>query len=214
MLVMTTFLAAFISMGILFVQPAVAAEKGYDEAMKYFIFRDKNKKVEVDQKSGASEKVDSPDNIILDPSKYFMGLGAGEIFGFDHYSAELGMTFLQTRYFQQSLHLEYLQFNTRSSDEYKSGSIANTYGQGLFLLHNVQLSSQFFYFGPEISAGVGRIFDSPRKGSLLTLKAGLVYSNKWSQRMLFSAHLYYRRSQYFKKDYHGDGVGLSLRFGF
>ncbi|MGH1468269.1 MAG: hypothetical protein ACRBBP_05230 [Bdellovibrionales bacterium] len=213
MRMMITFLAALISLGILFVQPAVAAEQGYDEAMKYFIFRDKNKKVEVEA-GGAPGGIDSPDNIILDPSKYFISLGAGEIFGFDHYSAELGMTFLQTRYFQQSLHLEYLQFNTRSSDEYKAGSIANTYGQGLFLLHNVQLSSQFFYLGPELSVGVGRIFDSPRKGSLLTLKAGLVYSNKWSQRMLFSAHLYYRRSQYFKKDYHGDGVGLSLRFGF
>lgn len=205
--------AVFIFVSASALSPGFAAEKGYEEAMEYFIYRDKNKQsgVRGDSTEGT---VDSSDNIILNPSKHFIGLGAGEIFGYSHYSVEFGVASVQTRCFQQSLHFEYIYFNTRYSDEYKTGAIDNSYGQGLFLLHNVQLSSQFFYFGPEVSAGVGRVFDSPRKGSLLMLKAGVVFSNKWSQRMLFSGHLYYRRSQYFKKDHHGDGLGLSLRFGF
>lgn len=211
---MIIFLAAFVLLFSSHPEAASAAEKGYDEAMEYFVFREKEKAQKAKAVASPTSVVDRPDNIIIDPEKYFVGIGVGEVFGGEHYALELGVTLLQTKYFQQSLHLEYIHFNNENSPEFLNGAIQNSYGQGLFLIHNVQLSSQLFYLGPEISAGVGRVFDSPQKGALLVMKAGLAFSNRWSQRLLFSAHLYYRRSQYFKKDYHGDGLGLTLRFGF
>ncbi len=213
---MFIFLAALLFISSSFPVAASAREKGYDEAMEYFVARDKNKKKGSKKEAGtfSPSPVDRPDGIIIDPEKYFVGLGVGEVFDEEYYSLELGVSLLQTGYLQQSLHLEYIHFSTRNSAEFLAGSIQNSSGQGLFLVHSVQLSSRVFFIGPEISAGVGRIFDEPQKGALLMMKAGLSFSNRWSQQFLFSGHLYYRRSQYFKKDHHGDGLGLTLRFGF
>ncbi len=212
---MIIFLAGFFFINTLFLNSAGAEERGYEEAKEYFIFREKSKQAKESQDlEKLSSFTDSLNNIILYSSKYLISFGVGEFFGSRHYSVELGASFVQSRRFQQSLYFEYIQFNTRSLGEDKFKNIKRAYGQGLFLFHSVQLSSQFFYFSPEISAGMGHIFNSSKKGSLLALKTGVVYSNKWSQRRLFSARLYYRRNEYFKTDYHGDGVGFSLRFEF
>ncbi len=210
---MIVFLARFFFLSVFFLSSAGAEEKGYKEAREYFISIEKNKAIKVNEGLKASSRfVDGLDNKILHLSKYFMGFGAGEVFGFKHYSLELGAFFLQSKYFQQSFYLEYNRFNSRFLGADKLESIKSSYAHSFFLLHSVYLSSQLFYFSPEISAGIGHIFDSLKEGSLLTLKTGVVYSNKWTERRLFSAHFYYRRNQYFQKDYHGDGFGFSLRF--
>lgn len=203
-------LAAFLVFSSLMSHQAFSAEPGYNEALEYFVQRDRDKPRETEAAAG----VDSSENIIINPEKIVFGIGAGEISDVEYISAEVGVTVVQSRYFQQTLSLEYMHFNTRSLDVYKSGQISNSYGSGLFLLHSVQLSSQLFFLSPEVSAGVGRVFDEPLEGSLLTLRGGVVYSNNWSQRFLFSAHLYYRRNEYFKADLDGDGFGLTLKFGF
>ena len=202
--------AILVFLSVMWSFQALSAESGYSEALEYFVERDKNKVSE----SGATSSVDSAQNIIINPEKLVFGFGVGEFSNVEHLSLEVGMSVVQSRYFQQTLSLEYIHFNNKSLNVYKSGQISNSYGNGLILLHAVQLSSRKFFFSPELAAGVGRIFDEPLKGSLLTLRGGLVYSNNWSQRFLFSAHLYYRRNEYFKADLDGDGFGLTLKFGF
>lgn len=200
---------AFLALNLSHVPQVYAEEAGYNEALDYFVHRKEQKKAE--EKDSSSGEVQE---FLPAQYKYFLSLGAGEIFDLGYHSFELGLSFLNGGYFQQSLGLEVVRFSTKDSEEFKAGETADTFGQAFFISHSVQLSSRLFYLSPELSMGVGRVFGEPLEGALIAFKPGFVFSTKWKTGVLFSGHIYYRRHQYFSKNIDGDGVGFSLKVGF
>lgn len=190
-----------------------AEEAGYKEAMEYFVYR-KNQKQK--KQGNYVEKVESDElqEFLPEAYKFFIGLGAGESLELGFYSVELGVTVLAGEYLQQSVGLEYNRTGTTDSDSFKLGASQNTYATSFFLNHSIALNSRKFYFSPELSMGVGRIFGQPDEGALIILKPGLSFSSRWNSGLMYSAHIYYRRNQYFSKTSHGDGLGFSFRISY
>lgn len=200
---------AVLSLNLLSPFSAYAEEAGYNEALDYFVHRKKQKQAQ--EKAVESGEVQE---FLPSQHKFAARLGVGEISDFGYHSLELGFSFLNGGYFQQNIGLEVIRFSTKDSREFKAGEITGTFGQGYFISHSVQLSSRLFYFAPELSMGVGRIFGDPLEGALIAFKPGLVFTTKWKRGFLVSGHIYYRRHQYFSKNIDGDGVGFSLKIGF
>lgn len=194
-------------------QSLYAEEAGYQEALQYFIYR-KNQKQKEQGNFVEKTEVQELQEFLPEAYKFFIGLGAGENLDLGFFSVEVGATVLAGDYFQQSVSLEYNRISTEDTDLFKSGAIVNKFATGVFLNHSIALNSRKFFFSPELSMGVGRIFSDPDKGALIILKPGLVFSNRWSSGLLYSAHFYYRRNQYFSKNSHGDGLGFSLRISY
>jgi hypothetical protein len=188
---------------------AFAEEAGYREALEYFIHR-KNLKKNLVEVSSQKEKQEP----LAEVRKLFIGFGGGEVSDSSYLSVEAGLVFLNGAYFQQSLSLEGLRFDSRDSDAFKAGQIQNEHSYGVFLSHSLQLSSRLFFLTPEVSTSVGRILDRPLRGALVAFKPGLVFSGRWRRGVLFSGRVYYRRHEYFSKNLEGDGVGFSLKVSF
>lgn len=196
---------------------AHAAEPGYAEAMKYFVFRQQrdpaqNNEIKV-LKGENTAQVKKPQAFRLKKQKFFLGGGTGKNGGLDFYSVQAGVAFVKTKYFQQSLYLEYKNTDTSESFDYKYGDLSNSSAQSLFVYQNLQFASTLFFLGPEIALGLGHVFDEPHKGSAVSLKAGFNFSNRWSKALLLSASINYRRDQYFSNNSDDEGVELSLRIG-
>jgi len=202
-------ISAILIFCVLFSSSASAEEAGYREALEYFIHRKNLKKNLVELPSQKVKQESLPGE-----RKIFIGFGAGEVSDLGYLGVEAGVVFLNGAYFQQSLGLEALRFEHNDSAAFQSGQIQNEYGYGVFLAHNLQLSSRLFFLTPEVSTSVGRIFDKPLRGALVAFKPGLVFSGKWRRGVLFSARIYYRRHEYFSKNLDGDGVGFSLKVSF
>lgn len=198
---------------LIFSQVLHAEEAGYKEAMQYFVYR-KNQKQK--KQGNYVEKANDPElqEFVPEAYKFFMALGAGENLELGFYSLELGATVLAGDYLQQSVSIEYNRTGTTDSDSFKSGASSNTFATSVFLNHSIALSSRKFYFSPELSMGVGRIFGQPDEGALIILKPGLAFSSRWGSGLMYSAHIYYRRNQYFSKNSNGDGLGFSFRISY
>jgi hypothetical protein len=198
---------------LIFSQSLYAEEAGYKEAMEYFVHR-KNQK----QKNAGNyvEKAESQalQEYLPEAYKFFISAGAGENLELGFYSFEIGATVLAGEYLQQSVSLEYNRTSTKDSDGFRSGASQNTYATGIFFNHSIALNSRKFYFSPELSMGVGRIFGAPDEGALIILKPGLAFTSRWNKGLMYSAHIYYRRNQYFSKNSNGDGLGFNLRISY
>ena len=198
-----------------FCSSALAEEPGYREALQYFIYR-KNKKA--NKRGGVLRSSDRKSaelqEFLPEPYKFFLSLGMGESLGLDFQSVEVGAVVLAGSYFQQSVSLEYNRYSTDESEAFKSGELPNKFATGVFLNHSISLNSRKFFLSPDLTMGVGRFFDQPSQGALIILKPGLVLSSRWGKGFVLSAHVYYRRNQYFSKNSHGDGLGFHLRVAY
>ena len=206
-------LAVLISF-LIFSQSLYAEEAGYREALEYFIYRKQQRQKNQGNLVQKTEGQQELQEYLPEAYKFFWGLGIGENLDLGFHSVEIGATVLAGDYLQQSVSIEYNRISTEDSEELNTGAIVNKFATGVFLNHSIALNSRKFYFSPELSMGVGRIFDEPDRGAMIILKPGVVFSNRWSSGLLYSAHFYYRRNQYFSKNSHGDGLGFSLRVSY
>ena len=197
---------------LIFPRLGQAEEPGYKEALEYFIYRKKQK--QKNQGNYVETSQEPKQEYLPQAYKWTVGLGGGEDLGLDFYSVEVGLSFLNSKYFQQSLSLEYLRLNSENSEDFSLGAFQNTFSTAFFLNHSVQLSSRLFFLSPDLTLGIVRRFGEPDEGAQLVLKPGLVISNRWSKKLLYSIHVYYRRTQFFSKNFNGDGLGFTLKVGF
>lgn len=204
-----------------------AAEPGYEEAMQYFVFRENNKDLiaqgtetlkvnngNLGHGESTFNAAEAKKPVKLKPQKYFLGVGFGEASELSSNSFQIGASFVKTRFFQQSLYFEFNKTDLSASREYKDaiGEVDSDTKTYMFF-QNLQFSSALFFLGPEVALGAGYRSGGFNEGGLVSLKAGLNFSNRWSKQYMISASILYRNDQMITDNISDNSIELLVRFG-